>query len=61
MLEAIAIAIQRVFGLWIAAGVVAVALALGMSQAAIEWGGGSEGVAGSIEEADREVKDREIV
>ncbi|CAD6593992.1 MAG: hypothetical protein ASARMPREDX12_007894 [Alectoria sarmentosa] len=58
VLEATVVAIQRVFVLGITAGVMVVVLALGMSRAAIELGG-PEGVAGAIEEADREEKGRE--
>ena len=58
VLEAILGAIQRVFVLGIAAGAVAVVLALGMSRAPIALGG-PERVAGFIEETDREEKDRE--
>lgn len=59
VLEAIVVAIQRVFVLGIVAGLVAVVLALGMSRARIELGG-PEAVAEAIEEADQEEKDREV-
>ena len=58
VLNAIVVAIQRVFVLGIAAGAVAVVLALGMSRAAIALGG-PEKVAEVIEEADREEKNQE--
>ena len=58
VLNAIVVAIQRVFVLGIAAGAVAVVLALGMSRAAIALGG-PERVAEVIEEADREEKNQE--
>ena len=58
VLEAIVVAIQRVYVLGITAGVVAVVLALGMSRAPIALGG-PERVAEGIEEADREEKNRE--
>lgn len=55
---AVVVAIQRVFVLGIAAGAVAVVLALGMSRAAIALGG-PERVAAVVEGADREEKERE--
>ena len=58
VLEAIVVAIQRVFVLGITAGVVAVVLALGMSRAAIDLSQPG-GVAKPIVEADREEKDQE--
>lgn len=58
VLEAIVVAIQKVFVLGITAGVMAVVLALGMSRVAIDLGG-PKMVAEAIEEADGEEKDRE--
>lgn len=58
VLEAIVVAIQRAFVLGIAAGALAVALALGMSRKPIALGGPERSVE-VIEEADRDEKSKE--